>query len=145
MLFSCFFLMIRRPTRFTRTDTLFPYTTLFRAFRSAGGGCEGEVRRAPLLRPARSRQACPRHRRGQAAGGGKELPDLRSLRQARQAAPERRLLAHRPSAPRGPAERPRRPSGPGGEVWLDQSLSTTPRERPAVSRAWPHVTIQTTI
>src|SRR3546814_20616552 len=31
-----FFLMIRRPPRSTRTDTLFPYTTLFRsgAFRS---------------------------------------------------------------------------------------------------------------
>src|SRR3546814_7311836 len=30
---SCFFilLMIRRPPRSTRTDTLFPYTTLFRA------------------------------------------------------------------------------------------------------------------
>src|SRR3546814_20756965 len=28
---SCFFLMIRRPTRYTRTDTLFPYTTLFRS------------------------------------------------------------------------------------------------------------------
>src|SRR3546814_17416791 len=28
----CFlFLMIRRPTRSTRTDTLFPYTTLFRS------------------------------------------------------------------------------------------------------------------
>src|SRR3546814_14124418 len=27
-----FFLMIRRPPRSTRTDTLFPYTTLFRAF-----------------------------------------------------------------------------------------------------------------
>src|SRR3546814_9170645 len=27
----CFFLMIRRPPRSTRTDTLFPYTTLFRA------------------------------------------------------------------------------------------------------------------
>src|SRR3546814_16859329 len=27
-----FFLMIRRPPRFTRTDTLFPYTTLFRSF-----------------------------------------------------------------------------------------------------------------
>src|SRR3546814_17636609 len=26
-----FFLMIRRPPRSTRTDTLFPYTTLFRA------------------------------------------------------------------------------------------------------------------
>src|SRR3546814_5117727 len=33
---SFFFLMIRRPPRSTRTDTLFPYTTLFRAlFRGA--------------------------------------------------------------------------------------------------------------
>src|SRR3546814_11104571 len=33
-MFSCFiffFLMIRRPPRSTRTDTLFPYTTLFRS------------------------------------------------------------------------------------------------------------------
>src|SRR3546814_4726707 len=30
-LFYCFFLMIRRPPRSTRTDTLFPYTTLFRS------------------------------------------------------------------------------------------------------------------
>src|SRR3546814_6525362 len=29
-----FFLMIRRPPRSTRTDTLFPYTTLFRSLRS---------------------------------------------------------------------------------------------------------------
>src|SRR3546814_13827091 len=28
---SAFFLMIRRPPRSTRTDTLFPYTTLFRS------------------------------------------------------------------------------------------------------------------
>src|SRR3546814_2288508 len=34
MLCLFFFLMIRRPPRSTRTDTLFPYTTLFR---SAGG------------------------------------------------------------------------------------------------------------
>src|SRR3546814_12134083 len=33
--FLFFFLMIRRPPRSTRTDTLFPYTTLFR---SAHGG-----------------------------------------------------------------------------------------------------------
>src|SRR3546814_1771970 len=38
-----FFLMIRRPPRSTRTDTLFPYTTLFRSpdklnFASAGVG-----------------------------------------------------------------------------------------------------------
>src|SRR3546814_12589962 len=30
-LFFVFFLMIRRPPRSTRTDTLFPYTTLFRS------------------------------------------------------------------------------------------------------------------
>src|SRR3546814_2538524 len=29
--------MIRRPPRSTRTDTLFPYTTLFRSSRSGGG------------------------------------------------------------------------------------------------------------
>src|SRR3546814_11975703 len=30
-MFLFFFLMIRRPPRSTRTDTLFPYTTLFRS------------------------------------------------------------------------------------------------------------------
>src|SRR3546814_7203841 len=30
--------MIRRPPRSTRTDTLFPYTTLFRAYFSGNGG-----------------------------------------------------------------------------------------------------------
>src|SRR3546814_4950357 len=33
-----FFLMIRRPPRSTRTDTLFPYTTLFRSAGFVGGG-----------------------------------------------------------------------------------------------------------
>src|SRR3546814_5840263 len=32
LLFFFFFLMIRRPPRSTRTDTLFPYTTLFRSY-----------------------------------------------------------------------------------------------------------------
>src|SRR3546814_9696994 len=31
VMFFVFFLMIRRPPRSTRTDTLFPYTTLFRS------------------------------------------------------------------------------------------------------------------
>src|SRR3546814_19628153 len=31
VMLSFFFLMIRRPPRSTRTDTLFPYTTLFRS------------------------------------------------------------------------------------------------------------------
>src|SRR3546814_7978399 len=37
---SFFFLMIRRPPRSTRTDTLFPYTTLFRSAHF-GGECSG--------------------------------------------------------------------------------------------------------
>src|SRR3546814_4244132 len=32
--------MIRRPPRSTRTDTLFPYTTLFRSSEGANGGFE---------------------------------------------------------------------------------------------------------
>src|SRR3546814_14577694 len=36
-----FFLMIRRPPRSTRTDTLFPYTTLFRSL--AGLQAQGET------------------------------------------------------------------------------------------------------
>src|SRR3546814_3536072 len=35
-LMSCYFFMIRRPPRSTRTDTLFPYTTLFRSVEAAG-------------------------------------------------------------------------------------------------------------
>src|SRR3546814_16716606 len=34
MMFRVFFLMIRRPQRSTRTDTRFPYTTLFRSDRN---------------------------------------------------------------------------------------------------------------
>src|SRR3546814_5880661 len=40
--FVFFFLMIRRPPRSTRTDTLFPYTTLFRSV--------GDLRRLQIAR-----------------------------------------------------------------------------------------------
>src|SRR3546814_7110192 len=36
--------MIRRPPRSTRTDTLFPYTTLFRSLRDANGDGMAEVK-----------------------------------------------------------------------------------------------------
>src|SRR3546814_988166 len=39
--------MIRRPPRSTRTDTLFPYTTLFRSFASP----ERKIRRNPAVHP----------------------------------------------------------------------------------------------
>src|SRR3546814_1688293 len=45
-----FFLMIRRPPRSTRTDTLFPYTTLFRSLHQAGEGEDSFVHHAVLLR-----------------------------------------------------------------------------------------------
>src|SRR3546814_20781334 len=35
--------MNRRPPRSTRTDTLFPYTTLFRSRRALGSGKIGEI------------------------------------------------------------------------------------------------------
>src|SRR3546814_7615037 len=41
-MFFLFFVMILRPPRSTRTDTLFPYTTLFR---SQFGACRSELQR----------------------------------------------------------------------------------------------------
>src|SRR3546814_7373387 len=41
---SFFFLMIRRPPRSTRTDTLFPYTTLFRSIDRAAEALAGQLR-----------------------------------------------------------------------------------------------------
>src|SRR3546814_8039668 len=49
-----FFLMIRRPPRSTRTDTLFPYTTLFRstfaAFKNLSCAACASGRATPALR-----------------------------------------------------------------------------------------------
>src|SRR3546814_11063619 len=53
-----FFLMIRRPPRSTRTDTLFPYTTLFR---SGGAGIVDEdVEPALMLGELRGERLAPR-------------------------------------------------------------------------------------
>src|SRR3546814_8087444 len=71
----CFFLMIRRPPRSTRTDTLFPYTTLFRSSHGAG--------RAAAV--AGHRTACRRTERG----------DGLSTRDARRAATARASACRR--------------------------------------------------
>src|SRR3546814_19321236 len=52
--FLIVFLMIRRPPRSTRTDTLFPYTTLFRSRETTGAGGRGR-RRSPKPRRPRPR------------------------------------------------------------------------------------------
>src|SRR3546814_15411710 len=49
-----FFLMIRRPPRSTRTDTLFPYTTLFRSPRFGSKALEPVDR--PTLERGNARQ-----------------------------------------------------------------------------------------
>src|SRR3546814_2280428 len=60
-----FFLMIRRPPRSTRTDTLFPYTTLFRSCRRRSGRenlpsgrtiCAAHARSAPVPAAGRSEE-----------------------------------------------------------------------------------------
>src|SRR3546814_21164537 len=46
-----FFLMIRRPPRSTRTDTLFPYTTLFRSHPRRRAGAHARSRHGPAAQP----------------------------------------------------------------------------------------------
>src|SRR3546814_4832474 len=72
-----FFLMIRRPPRSTRTDTLFPYTTLFRSDLSAPSctpsiSCRASEEHAPVngtstppTRLRRSTSSCPEEPRSE--------------------------------------------------------------------------------
>src|SRR3546814_16318265 len=51
--------MLRRPPRSTRTDTLFPYTTLFRSFMGRETPCADIVRSMMMAGfPLRTAQAC---------------------------------------------------------------------------------------
>src|SRR3546814_3159000 len=81
--------MIRRPPRSTRTDTLFPYTTLFRSRRTVDGCVRtGNRRGSALARPGMERVRPPvgpprplRRRRGSVEGGRSEehTSELQSL------------------------------------------------------------------
>src|SRR3546814_3128999 len=73
--------MIRRPPRSTRTDTLFPYTTLFRSVRAqlrrtCGGDADAGARRAAALV-----ERGDRRRRGEGGGARSEehTSELQSL------------------------------------------------------------------
>src|SRR3546814_14664524 len=94
MLFSCvfyffFFLMIRRPPRSTRTDTLFPYTTLFRSDDrgEAGRGIDGQhgcVRPAVRDRAGRQwRSGSVIRFPGRRTGTGRQGPSRRQGRKGR--------------------------------------------------------------
>src|SRR3546814_14543062 len=61
---SLFFLMIRRPPRPTRTDTLFPYTTLFRSVEAQVRPYRIIVARAGQAVPAGAETVYANHDRG---------------------------------------------------------------------------------
>src|SRR3546814_14855846 len=92
--YFCF--MIRRPPRSTRTDTLFPYTTLFRSI--------GSRRHAGLL--ACNRPASARMRRGFAAAGRRA--DRRTVGRGRLADPGGQHAGRRAGET---ADRPRQAAG----------------------------------
>src|SRR3546814_17396520 len=58
-----FFLMIRRPPRSTRTDTLFPYTTLFRSGRAVRAHRQATAAPAPVA--GKSTTGCARRPRSE--------------------------------------------------------------------------------
>src|SRR3546814_14826177 len=106
-----FFLRIRRPPRSTRTDSLFPYTTLFRS------QCEvGLDRPCPAQRDGeRTAQGGEHERRRHLRGALLDLPSGQCLGRGGRGAPARRI-AVRPRQARcrraQPAPHPLRPAPP---------------------------------
>src|SRR3546814_10165099 len=88
---SLYLLMIRRPPRSTRTDTLFPYTTLFRSRRTPGfprASSTGDSAKSRCRRPPppcrrasrrRPRRRGTRWRSRSAARSEEHTPELQSL------------------------------------------------------------------
>src|SRR3546814_1163706 len=74
---SFFFLMIRRPPRSTRTDTLFPYTTLFRSSLSFRFPPGRRDRHAELDRPVAA--LAPQFHRGLCPRSEEHTSELQSL------------------------------------------------------------------
>src|SRR3546814_16478581 len=112
--------MIRRPPRSTRTDTLFPYTTLFRSAEAGVGA--GTAAALSLRRPApaghrtadradRPRERAPGHQHRRAARalrrtrrGGRAAEACQPDPARRRSALARRTIRHhRPARPPGPA------------------------------------------
>src|SRR3546814_8011619 len=85
--------MIRRPPRSTRTDTRFPYTTLFRSSPRRRGRGGGEADRGGRARPARrrARKAGLRHRRGAVRPARDTHPQSQPAGAASMIAPLRQL------------------------------------------------------
>src|SRR3546814_5206206 len=97
MMFFClvFFLMIRRPPRSTRTDTLFPYTTLFRSAEPAAADLGRLRRRGDRSSDRIARLSRPARRAGAAGAVRPAAAHPRRLRLgAARTGPDRQALAH---------------------------------------------------
>src|SRR3546814_13593173 len=83
-----FFLMIRRPPRSTRTDTLFPYTTLFRSARDLAA----RQQREQAARAQREIDRANKLRQSEQKKGGKDKPnDSRSEEHTSDSSPLMRI------------------------------------------------------
>src|SRR3546814_7229717 len=82
-MFVCFVLLIRRPPRTTRTDTLFPYTTLFRSATTPEEPGKFPPPPRPQARRARPQRSPP-----------PGLPPGRAPSEARRGAPPPRSEEH---------------------------------------------------
>src|SRR3546814_8563484 len=113
---SVFLLIIRRPPRSTRTDTHFPYTTLFRScdkrlrrrISRARGCCGRCFRRSPPVR--RRQRDCPVPARRRPVHGRPSARCERSLR----------------ARPRGPPSRPPPPVRPSASCDASPSSGFSP-------------------
>src|SRR3546814_13218858 len=115
--------MIRRPPRSTRTYTLFPYTTLFRSFRSGLSGSLAKVLLEHLLQTV-----------GHLWSGGIPEQDRQSSASSDHGAAQprqRSLMAHAPRSGRLRSEQAGSAahSTHGMHAWADAAADQRPEER----------------
>src|SRR3546814_20899037 len=99
--------MIRRPPRSTRTDTLFPYTTLFRSFGSSGDSLSWLLHRQRRIKSRRGRNPDLRGFKRSAVGyakvscvlaaGGRDKRPLDGARPNRDSLSRRGKIGTRPT------------------------------------------------
>src|SRR3546814_8531175 len=136
---SClvFFLMIRRPPRSTRTDTLFPYTTLFRSYIACPGWqaptrCHNDRFPAwiwPVVPPPRPRSKQPIRLPQQPSAERPKHSHQKSQRLFALFVPDLRLRLPEPDQPEWPPPLVRR-HFPPGETPLAAWQARDSRRRP---------------
>src|SRR3546814_18393394 len=113
-----FFLMVRRPPRATRTDTLFPYTALFRSPRGRQGEGDGNVPDRPDDGRCRGRTV--------GAGGARRPPRHPARRSAKNRSRDRQHAADGGDGEKGYGQR---------RVREDARTGADPRKPPVARKS----------